>query len=64
MLTKAMRKYLSQIGKRGGEAGGRKSKLRGGKTEAEQRAYYTRISRAGVRARAKARRARNAEVAP
>ena len=59
MLTKAMRKYLSQIGKRGGEAGGRKSKLRGGKTEAEQRAYYARISAKGVRARARKRRAKS-----
>ena len=61
MITKAMRSYLRQVGKRGGEAGTRESKLRGGETEAEQRAYYTRISRVGVRARAKARRGRNTE---
>jgi hypothetical protein len=57
MITKAMRKYLSQIGQRGGLAGRGGSQLRGGKTEAEQTAYYKRISRKGVRARrAKARR--------
>ena len=56
MITRAMRKYLSQIGQRGGRAGRGESQLRGGETEAEQSAYYRRISRKAVRARrAKAR---------
>jgi hypothetical protein len=53
MITKAMRKYLSQIGQRGGRSGRGDSQLRGGKTEVEQSAYYKRIRRKGVRARSK-----------
>jgi len=62
MITKAMRKYLSQIGQRGGRAGRGESQLRGGETPAERSAYYKRISRKGVRARRARAKARKAKV--
>ena len=56
MITRAVRDYLRKIGQKGGEAGRGKSQLRGGETLAEQRDYYARISKKGVRARAAKRR--------
>jgi hypothetical protein len=60
MITKATRDYLRKIGQKGGEAGGREAHIRGGETAEEQHAYYARISKKGVRARAAKRRAKEA----
>jgi general stress protein YciG len=59
VMNKAIRKFLSDIGHKGGSVTGA-SKLRGGKTEAERREYYARISRkahTAKRTKAAARRA-------
>jgi hypothetical protein len=53
---KSIRQYLATIGARGGASGKGESKMRGGTAAPERRAYYKRISRKGVRARAAKRR--------
>jgi hypothetical protein len=51
MNGKLISEYLRKIGAQGGKAGTGKSKVRGGTTRSEQKAYYERISRKAVKAR-------------